>query len=69
MCFCGACERRGAVAREERRGPAVPHQEEPRGPDPQTHADIQGEGSMNILLLLIVQVSLLCLTEENFLHI
>ena len=61
MCVCGACEGRGAVAREERRGPAVPHQEEPRGPDPQTHADIQGEGSINtktyiLSLILIIQV-------------
>ena len=61
MCVCGACEGRGAVAREERRGPAVPHQEEPRGPDPQTHADIQGEGSIKtqtytLSLLLIDQV-------------
>ncbi len=40
---CGACEGGGAVAWQERRGPALPHQEEPRGPHPQTHADIQGE--------------------------
>ena len=43
MCVCRAGEGGGPVAGEERRGPAVPHQEEPRGPHPQTHADIQGE--------------------------
>ena len=43
LCVCGACEGRGAVARQKRRGPALPHPEKPGRPHPQTHADIQGQ--------------------------
>ena len=73
MRVCGACEGGGAVARQERRGPTLSHQEEPRGPDPQTHADIQGEWQNKHYITencryLSIKL-LLYSTGENFLHI
>jgi hypothetical protein len=43
---CGAGEGGGAVAGQVRRGPALPHQEEPGRSHLQAHADIQGNISI-----------------------
>jgi hypothetical protein len=42
---CGAGEGGGAVAGQVRRGPALPHQEEPGRSHFQAYADIQGNTS------------------------